>query len=591
MNFSAIPFNSWLQLFLYFAVLFVCVKPLGGYMASVYAGKKTFLAPVLGPMERLIYKLLRVDPQEEADWKHYAFDMLVFSLIGFFGLYAILRAQALLPLNPAQMAAVTPDLAFNTATSFITNTNWQSYGGESTMSYLAQMAGLTVQNFLSAAVGMAVLIAMIRGFMRKNTKLIGNFWVDMVRGNLYILLPLSLVFALILASQGVVQTFKPYVEAQLLEPTVTVDATTKAETPLTTQTIAVGPVASQIAIKQLGTNGGGFFNANSAHPFENSTPLSDFLQLLAILLIPAALCYTFGKMVGNTKQGWALLIAMTLIFIPFLLLCLSSEQAGNPKFTELGIDQTASAMQAGGNMEGKETRFGIVNSALWATATTAASNGSVNSMHDSFTPLGSLVPLMLIQFGEVIYGGVGSGLYGMIIFVIVAVFIAGLMVGRTPEYLGKKINAFDMKMAMIGVLAPHFCVLLGTALGVVTEAGKAGVSNPYAQGFSEILYAFTSAGNNNGSAFAGLNANTPFYNTALGIAMLFGRYWVMIPALALAGSLSAKNTVPVSAGTLPTHTPLFVFFLAAIVVMVGVLTFVPTLALGPVAEYFHLIAK
>lgn len=588
---TAISWNNWAQLALYFVVLLLVVKPLGLYMAKVYSGERTFLSWLLAPLERFCYACLGVDAAEEADWRRYARDMLVFSAVSFLGLYALLRLQGALPLNPAAMAGVSPDLAFNTAASFVSNTDWQAYGGESTMSYLSQMLGLTVQNFLSAGVGMAVLVALIRGFARKNTAMLGNFWADLVRGSVYILLPLSFVLALALASQGVVQSFKPYATATLLEPTVTVDATTKAETPVTTQSIALGPVASQVAIKQLGTNGGGFFNANSAHPFENPTPLSNFLEMLAILLIPAALCYTFGAMVGDTRQGWAIFATMTLIFVPLLLVCIASEQAGNPTFTALHIDQTANALQAGGNMEGKETRFGILNSALWASATTAASNGSVNAMHDSFTPLGGLIPLVLMQFGEVIYGGVGSGLYGMVIFVIVAVFIAGLMVGRTPEYLGKKINAFDMKMACIAVLAPHFCVLLGTAIAVLTEAGRAGVQNPYAQGFSEILYAFSSAGNNNGSAFAGLSANTPFYNTALGLAMLFARYWVIIPTLALAGSLAAKNTVPVSAGTLPTHTTLFVCFLASIVVMVGVLTFVPSLALGPVAEHFHLHAQ
>jgi K+-transporting ATPase ATPase A chain len=591
MNFALISGNSWLQLLVYFMVLFALVKPLGGYMARVYEGERTFLSPLLGWLERGLYRLSGIDPAEEMNWQRYSFAIIAFSIVSFCGLYALLRVQDMLGGNPAAMARTTPDLAFNTAVSFITNTNWQSYGGESTMSYLSQMAGLTVQNFLSAAVGMAVLIAMIRGFARKNTDKIGNFWVDLVRGNLYILLPLSLLFALLFVSQGMIQTFKPYAQAQLVEATSTIDPNTKISTVVTEQSIALGPVASQVAIKQLGTNGGGFFNVNSAHPFENPTPFSNFLELLAILLIPAACCYTFGKMVGDTRQGWAILVAMTLIFLPLMLACTYAEQAGNPNFAALGVDQIASAMQAGGNMEGKETRFGIVNSTLWAAATTAASNGSVNAMHDSLTPLGGLVPLILIQFGEVIFGGVGSGLYGMLIFVIITVFIAGLMVGRTPEYLGKKINAFDVKMASIGVLAPHFAVLLGTAIAVATEAGKAGIFNPYAQGFSEVLYAFSSAGNNNGSAFAGLSANTPFYNTALGLAMLLARYWVMIPALAIAGSLAAKNSVPPSAGTLPTATPLFVIVLVGIVVMVGVLTFVPALALGPVAEHFHLIGK
>lgn len=564
-------------------------------MANVYEGKRTFISPLVAWLERGFYRLSGIDPHEEMSWKSYALAIVVFSFFSFLGLYLMLRFQGIFGFNPAAMPGTTPDLAFNTAVSFVTNTNWQSYSGETTMSYLSQMVGLTVQNFLSAAVGMAVLIALIRGFVRRKTGTIGNFWVDLVRGNLYILLPLAIIYTLLLSSQGVVQTLKPYVTAQLLE-NIHLDEKrddtgkiTQREQTITTQSLAVGPVASQIAIKQLGTNGGGFFNVNSAHPFENPTPVSNFLELLAILLIPTALCYTFGKMVGDTRQGWAILIAMTILFVPFLLFVTLTEQNGNPKFDTLNINQIASDVQAGGNMEGKETRFGIVNSTLWATATTAASNGSVNSMHDSYTPLGGLVPLILIQFGEVIFGGVGSGLYGMLVFVIVTVFIAGLMVGRTPEYLGKKINAFDIKMASVAVLAPHLAVLIGTALAVLVGAGKAGVFNPYAQGFSEILYAFSSAGNNNGSAFAGLSANTPFYNTALGLAMLFGRYFVMIPVLAIAGSLAAKNIVPPSAGTLSTTTKLFVAILVSVVVMVGVLTFVPALALGPIAEHFNLI--
>lgn len=595
MNFSIISTNSWLQLLVYFIVLLICIKPLGTYMAHIYEGRRTFISPLLGGLERMFYRISGIDSHHEMSWKSYSFAMILFSFVSFLGLYLILRLQGILGFNPAHMENTTPDLAFNTAVSFITNTNWQSYSGEATMSHLSQMAGLTVQNFLSAGVGMAVLVALIRGFSRKNSTTIGNFWVDLVRSNLYILLPLAMLYTLLLSSQGVVQTLKPSIDVPLVEHiqldekkdgtgTVNQDAKT-----ITTQSIAVGPVASQIAIKQLGTNGGGFFNVNSAHPFENPTPLSNFLEVLAILLIPASLCYTFGKMVGDTRQGWAVLAAMTILFVPFLLFATVSEQGGNPVFTSLNIDQAASDLQAGGNMEGKETRFGIINSTLWASATTAASNGSVNSMHDSYTPLGGLVPLILIQFGEVIYGGVGSGLYGMLVFVIVTVFIAGLMVGRTPEYLGKKINAFDVKMASIAVLAPHIATLIGSALAVLVTAGKSGVFNPYAQGFSEILYAFSSAGNNNGSAFAGLSANTPFYNTALGIAMLFGRYFVMIPVLAIAGSLAAKKVIPPSAGTLPTTTPLFVMILVSIVVMVGVLTFVPSLALGPIAEHFNVI--
>lgn len=595
MTFEFMTGNGWLQLLLYFAVLFALVKPLGGFMAGVYMGERNFLSPLLAPIERLFYKASGINAEKDMHWREYATSLILFSLGGFLLLFFILLFQGGLPLNPAGMADLTPHLAFNTAVSFITNTNWQSYGGESTMSYFSQMAGLTVQNFLSAACGMAALVALIRGLSRKNTKGIGNFWVDMVRSNIYILLPLALIWTVLLSSQGVVQTFRDYIKVPFVESQQVAEikdasgvVTQKAET-VTEQTIAVGPAASQVAIKQLGTNGGGFFNVNSAHPLENPTPLSNFLELLAILMIPAALCYTFGKMVGDTRQGWVVLAAMTVIFVPLLLFGIAQEQNGNPKFTAMGIDQAASNTQAGGNMEGKETRFGIVNSVLWASATTAASNGSVNSMHASYTPMGGFVPLILMQFGEVIYGGVGSGLYGMLVFVIVSVFIAGLMVGRTPEYLGKKINAFEMKMASIAILMPCAAVLIGTAIAVMTDAGRAGILNPGAQGFSEVLYALTSASNNNGSAFAGLTANTPFYNTLLGICMLFGRFWVMIPVLAIAGSLASKNTVPPSAGTLPTHTPLFVAVLAGIVVLVGVLTFVPALALGPVAEYFNLI--
>lgn len=596
MTSNFLTLNGLLQIAFYFTVLFACAKPLGGYMAKVYSGEKTLLGKILRPVESICYRLAGVHPENEMNWKGYALSAILFSVGGFLLLYAMLRLQDILPLNPQSLPAVSPDLAFNTAVSFITNTNWQSYGGESTMSYFSQMAGLTVQNFISAAVGMAVLIALIRGFSRKNTDKIGNFWVDMMRSNLYILLPLSLLWAVLLGGQGVVQTFSPYINAALVEQ-VKVDEkkddqgviTQKADT-VTEQQIAVGPVASQVAIKQLGTNGGGFFNTNSAHPFENPTPFSNFLEMLALILIPVALCYTFGKMVKDTRQGWTILAAMTVIFVPLFLFCLAQEQNGNPKLTPLGIDQHASVTQAGGNMEGKETRFGIVNSTLWAAATTAASNGSVNSMHDSFTPLGGLVPMLLIKFGEVIYGGVGSGLYGMLMFVVITVFIAGLMVGRTPEYLGKKIQAYEIKMASIVILVPCLAVLIGTAVGVLTDAGMAGVQNGGAQGFSEILYAFASASNNNGSAFAGLSANTPFYNTALGICMLVGRFWTMIPVLAIAGSLAAKNSVPPSSGTLPTNTPLFVAVLAGVVVMVGVLAFAPVLALGPVAEHFNMIS-
>jgi K+-transporting ATPase ATPase A chain len=516
-------------------------------------------------------------------WRQYAGSVVLLSVVSVFAVYGLQRLQAVLPLNPERLAAVTPDSSFNTAVSFVTNTNWQGYGGESTMSYLTQMLALTVQNFVSAAVGMAVLVALIRGFVRNSVSTIGNFWVDLVRGTLYVLVPLSAVLAIALASQGVVQTFDSYREAKLREPAV--DATGNA---VTIQKIAVGPAASQIAIKQLGTNGGGFFNANSAHPLENPTPLSNFLQMVAILLIPAALCYTFGEMVGDRRQGWALLAAMTVIFVPLVLVVVAAEQHGNPTLTQQGLDQSPSITQPGGNMEGKETRFGIANSAIWAVTTTAASNGSVNAMHDSFTPLGGLVPMWLMQLGEVVFGGAGSGLYGMLVFAILAVFIAGLMVGRTPEYLGKKIAAFEVKMAVLAVLFPCGMVLLGTAVGVVSESGRSTIFNPGAHGFSEVLYAFSSTANNNGSAFAGLGANTPFYNGLLGLAMLVGRFWVLLPVLAIAGSLASKKVIPVGAGTLPTHTPLFVVLLVSVVLIVGALSFFPALALGPIVEQLML---
>jgi len=594
---------GWLQLALYVAVLLLLVKPLGSYMAAVYEARATRAERTLGWLERLMYRSAGVDSAREMSWIDYALAMLWFNLLGALVVYSLQRLQLALPLNPQAMAVVSPDSAFNTATSFITNTNWQGYGGESTMSYLTQMLGLGVQNFVSAASGMAVLVALVRGFLRKTTQGIGNFWFDLVRSTVYILLPLSLVFALVLVSQGVVQTFDKYATVTLVQP-VTYDVpkngpdgqplkddngnpvTEKATA--TEQTIPLGPAASQIAIKQLGTNGGGFFNVNSAHPFENPNPLTNFLELLAILLIPAALCYTFGKMIGDTRQGWALLAAMTLLFVVLLAATYALEGTGNPALTALGVDQVPSVTNPGGNMEGKETRFGVANSVLWAVATTSASNGSVNSMHDSFMPLAVMIPMWLIQLGEVIFGGVGSGLYGMIVFAIVAVFIAGLMVGRTPEYLGKKIGAFEIKMASIAILIPPFLVLCGTALGVMVDAGKVGVANPAEHGFSEILYAFSSAGNNNGSAFAGLSANTPFYNTSLGIVMLFARYWLAIPVLALAGALAAAKHVPASTGTLPTHTPLFVAVLIGTVITVGALTFVPALALGPVVEHLLL---
>ncbi len=598
--------NGWFQLGLYLGLLLLLAKPLGAYMAAVYEGRRTWLDAALRPVERLTYRLCGVDPQSEMRWTTYAAAMLWFSAVGFVAVYLLQRFQASLPLNPQGLGPVSPDSSFNTAVSFATNTNWQGYGGEVTMSYLTQMLALAVQNFVSAAAGMASLVAFIRGLSRRSMDTIGNFWVDMVRSTLYILLPLSIVLALLLVSQGVVQTFGPYQKVPLVQaasyeqPKLGEDGQPLKDAAgqpimetisLTEQWLPLGPVASQIAIKQLGTNGGGFFNVNSAHPFENPTPLTNLLELLSILVISAALCYTFGSMVGDMRQGWAVLAAMTIVFAALLLPCVYLEQRGTPQLAELGADLAASNEQAGGNMEGKETRFGVVNSALWATATTAASNGSVNSMHDSFTPLAGAIPMWLMQLGEVIYGGVGSGLYGMLLFVIVAVFIAGLMVGRTPEYLGKKIEAYEMKMASIGILVPCAVVLIGTAVAVVAPQGKATIFNPSTHGFSEVLYAFSSAGNNNGSAFAGLNANTPFYNTALGLAMLFARFWVMVPALAIAGSLARKKIVPVSAGTMPTHTPLFVTLLIAVVIIVGALTFIPALALGPIAEQLTMTAQ
>jgi K+-transporting ATPase ATPase A chain len=590
--------NAFLQCAFFLVVLLALAKLLGAYMANIYEGKQTFMSPALGWLERCVYRVSGVKPEDDMDWKRYLSATLWFNVLGFVAVYALQRLQDVLPLNPQKMSAVSPDSSFNTAVSFASNTNWQGYGGESTMSYLTQMLGLGVQNFLSAATGMAVLIALTRGFARKQASGIGNFWVDMTRSTIYILLPLSLILACALVTQGVVQTFQPYKTVELVQQPLEFEqpkngpdgkpmmdkegkpvmekATTKE------QTLPLGPAASQIAIKQLGTNGGGFFNVNSAHPFENPTPLANFLEVLAILLIPAALCYTFGRMIGDTRQGWALLAAMTVVFVAFLTVCVVAEQAGNPILAKAGVEQPL------GNMEGKEVRFGVANSALWATATTAASNGSVNAMHDSFTPLGGLVPMVMMQSGEIIFGGVGSGLYGMLIFVIVAVFIAGLMVGRTPEYVGKKIEACEMKMAALAVLFPFAVVLIGTAIAVVIEPGTSSMSNPGAHGFSQVLYAFSSAGNNNGSAFAGLSANTPFYNTALGIAMWVSRYWIIVPVLALAGSLARKKLVPPGVGTLPTHTPLFIAFLVGTVLVLGALTFLPGLALGPIVEHLQL---
>jgi K+-transporting ATPase ATPase A chain len=587
--------QSWLQLAVYLVVLLAAVKPLGLYMA------KLMETPRWQPLARIengVFRLCGIG-REEMSWRQYALAVLVFSLVGFIAVYALQRLQLWLPLNPQQLPNVTPDSSFNTAISFVTNTNWQGYGGEATMSYLTQMLGLSVQNFVSAAVGIAVVFALIRGFARHSVQTIGNFWADLYRVTVYLLLPLSFVFALVLVAQGVVQNFSPYQEVTTLEATTyeapKLDAAGQSikdaagnvvnETLTTTkQTLPMGPAASQIAIKQLGTNGGGFFNVNSAHPYENPTPLSNFLQVLAILLIPAALCYTFGKAVGDTRQGWAVLAAMTLIFIGAEIATTTFEQQGNPLLAKLGADQTASALQSGGNMEGKETRYGIGASALWAVATTSASNGSVNSMHDSYTPLGGLVPMLMMQLGEVVYGGVGSGLYGMLVFALMAVFIAGLMIGRTPEYLGKKIEAFDMKMVSIVILMTPALVLLGTALAVLASVGKATIFNPGAHGFSEVLYAFSSAANNNGSAFAGLGANTPFYNGWLGVAMWFGRFAIIVPVLAIAGSLATKKRLPQGPGTMPTHGPLFMGLLVGTVLLIGALTYVPALALGPAIE-------
>ena len=584
--------HAWLLLGLYLAILLLLVRPVGGYLADVMEGHG--LAPRLGGrIEALIYRVCGIRANEEMAWPAYAFAILLFNALGALGVYALQRLQLWLPANPQAVANVTPDSAFNTAISFATNTNWQGYSGESTMSYLTQMLGLTVQNFLSAATGIVVVIALIRGFARHTAGTIGNAWVDLTRITLYVLLPISFVFALFLVSQGVIQNFDAYRDVTTLEVTQydnpRLDAagqplkddagnaiTEPASTP--TQTLPMGPVASQEAIKMLGTNGGGFFNANSAHPYENPTPLSNFVQMLMIFLIPGALCLTFGRMVGDTRQGWAVLAAMTLIFVLMAVIAMHYEAQGNPLLGKLGVDPGA------GNMEGKETRFGIADSGLFATITTLASCGAVNAMHDSFTPMGGFVPLWNMMLGEVVFGGVGSGLYGMLVFVVMAVFIAGLMIGRTPEYLGKKIEAYEMKMVAIAILVTPLLALLGTAIAVMATDGVAGIANPGAHGFSEILYAFTSAANNNGSAFAGLSANTPFYNVTTAIAMWFGRFGVIVPVLALAGSLAAKKRIAVTTGTMPTHGPLFVTLLIGTVVLVGALNYVPALALGPVIE-------
>jgi K+-transporting ATPase ATPase A chain len=592
--------SAWTYLAAFMAILLVAAWPIGLWLARLASGE---FPRWMHQVEAPLYRLAGTSAGKTMDWVQYALAVLAFNLLGALVVYALQRLQAFLPLNPAGMPAVTADSAFNTAISFASNTDWQGYGGESTMSYLTQMLGLGVQNFLSAATGIAVVFALIRGFAARGTGLLGNFWVDLTRVTLWVLLPLSLAGALFLVQQGVVQNFDSYKNVQTVETVKYQEPKLGADgQPLKNdkgdvmmedkstdrQVLAMGPVASQIAIKQLGTNGGGFFNANSAHPFENPTQLSNFVQLLAILLIPAALCFTFGHMVQDRRQGWTVLAAMVVLFLAATIPAMVFEQQGNPRIAALGVDQSISAAQSGGNMEGKEVRFGTDSSALWASATTAASNGSVNSMHDSYTPLGGLVTLLNIQLGEVVFGGVGSGLYGMVIFALVAVFIAGLMIGRTPEYLGKKIEAYEMKMSSIVILVTPLLALLGTALGVMTDAGRAAIANPGAHGFSEVLYAFSSAANNNGSAFAGLGANTQFYNTALGICMWLGRFAIIVPVLAIAGSLSAKRRLPVTSGTLPTHGALFAGLLVGTVLLVGLLNYVPALALGPVVEHLAL---
>ena len=586
--------HAWILLGIFLTVLLLTVKPMGLYIAKVMEGRFS----LGGKIERPLYRLCGIKQDEEMGWLKYAFAILLFNVIGVLAVYALQRLQLWLPLNPQSMVNISPDSAFNTAISFVSNTNWQGYSGEAAMGYLTQMLALAVQNFLSAATGVAVVIVLIRGFARHTAKTVGNAWVDLTRVTLFVLLPFSIVYAVFLTSQGVIQNFDAYKNVTTLEvmhyEKPKLDAaghamkddkgaviTEPAES--ATQTLAMGPVASQEAIKMLGTNGGGFMNANSAHPFENPTPLSNFIQMLSIFLIPAALCFTFGRMVGDTRQGWAVLAAMTVLFVVMAAAAMSFEQQANPLLTQLGVDTIS------GNMEGKEARFGIADSALFATITTAASCGAVNAMHDSFTPLGGMVSLVMMQLGEVVFGGVGTGLYGMLVFAIMAVFISGLMIGRTPEYLGKKVETYEMKMSSIAILVTPLLVLIGTAIAVMAADGRAGIANPGAHGFSEILYAFTSAANNNGSAFAGLSANTPFYNIMLGIAMWFGRFGVIVPVLAIAGSLAAKKRLAVTEGTLPTHGPLFVSLLVGVVLLVGLLNYVPALALGPVIEHLMLV--
>ena len=597
--------NGWLQILFFFALVFLVTKPLGVFMTRVFNGERNFLSPILNPIERLVYKLCGVDAKREMNWKEYALSVIIFSAVSGFVLYLIQRLQGVLPLNPQNLAGVDSAAhtgsAFNTAVSFVTNTNWQSYVPETTMSYFTQMAGLSYQNFASAAVGIAIAIAFVRGIARKESETIGNFWVDFLRANLYVLLPFCLILSLVFVSQGVVQNFKAYDSATLLDKTITAETdvkdadgnvvtdadgnNVKETNPVTTQTIAQGPAASQEAIKMWGTNGGGFFNANSAHPFENPTPFSNLLQMFCIFAIASGLTYTLGRMTGQQKHGWAVFGAMAVLFFAGVLVAYNAESAGNPLLA--GVDQTASATHSGGNMEGKEVRFGIANSALFATVTTDASCGAVNSMHDSFTPLGGLVPLVNIMLGEVIFGGVGAGLYGILIFVILSVFIAGLMVGRTPEYMGKKIEAFDVQMATLAILIFPLTVLLLTAIAVISpEFGTSQLNNQGAHGLTEIIYAYTSGAGNNGSAFAGISANTLWYNSTIGVAMLLGRFFIIIPVLAIAGNLARKKAIPPSLGTFPVTTPLFTALLICIIVIVGALTFFPALSLSTIVEHF-----
>lgn len=593
--------QAWFMLALFMGVLLALALPLSKYIARIADPEP--IHGWAGSIERLVYRLAGIREAADMTWIRYAVALLLFNGLGVVVLYCVQRFQFWLPLNPQAMANVTADSAFNSAISFVTNTDWQGYAGESSLSYFTQMAAFAVQNFLSAATGIAAAFALIRGFARRSSRGIGNFWVDVTRSTLYLLTPLSLIFAVLFMSQGVIQSFSAYKDVTTLETLHYANPKTNSAgvalkdgdgnivtEPASThsQSLPMGPVASQEAIKMLGTNGGGFFNANSAHPYENPTPLSNFAQMIAIFLIPAALCFAFGRLIGDPRQGWAIFGAMTVLFVVMAVCTLWAEQQGNPAFASVAVDQSHSTLQAGGNMEGKETRFGIVGSALFATITTAASCGAVNAMHDSFTPLGGLVPMWLIQLGEVVFGGAGSGLYGMLIFAIMAVFIAGLMIGRTPEYLGKKIEAFEIKMTSIVILITPMLVLLGSAIAVMTDSGKLGIANPGAHGFSEILYAFSSAANNNGSAFAGLSANTPFYNILLAVAMWFGRFAFIVPVLAIAGSLAKKKRIEATVGTLPTHGPLFVALLIGTVVLVGALTYVPALALGPVIEHLQL---